>query len=107
MALKKITVESKMLSNFPPCVAPEYSNLMSDWGTASPEAVSRVSQGARVRLMPVLYASRKVKPGTCRGCVNYGSCYGVDAGYLAIYGSGEFKPLKKMPKKFPLVPLYP
>ncbi|HNW44246.1 MAG TPA: radical SAM protein [Elusimicrobiales bacterium] len=107
MALRKITVESKMLSNFPPCAAPEYANLMSDWGAASPEAGSRVSRGARARLMPVFYSSRKVKPGSCRGCVNYACCYGVDAGYLDRYGSAEFRPLKKMPKKFPLVPLYP
>ena len=107
MALKKITIESKMLSNFPPCVAPEYSNLMSDWGAASPEAGSRVTRGAEARGMPVFYSSRKVKPGSCRGCMNFGSCYGVDAGYLSIYGPGEFRPLKKIPKKFPLVPLYP
>lgn len=105
--LNKIQIESKMLSNFPPCAAPEYANLMSDWGTASPEAGSKVSAGSRTSRMPLFYASRKVKPASCAGCVLGKRCYGVDAGYLAIYGTGELRPLKKLPGKYPLATLYP
>lgn len=104
---KKIIIESKMLSNFVPCLAPEYANIMSDWGYAGPEAVSQVGISGKVRLAKESYPERKELLPQCKNCVYASRCYGPDKGYVALYGGSEFVPLKEEPKNFPHETLYP
>lgn len=104
---KKITIESKMLSNFVPCLAPEYTNIMSDWGYDGPEASSQVGINGKVRIVRESYPERKELLPQCRECVYASRCYGPDKGYVSIYGGREFVPLKEEPKTFPHTTLYP
>lgn len=107
MKAKKIVIESKMLSNFVPCIAPELVNLMSDWGSSGPESKSQVGIGNKVRIVKESYPERKEKLPSCSKCVYYDRCYGPDKGYVSIYGSSEFKPLSKESEHFPFETLYP
>ncbi len=107
MKVKNIVIESKMLSNFVPCVAPELTNLMSDWGFSGPEAVSKVGIGGKVREVKESYPERKTRLPSCAGCVYADRCYGPDSGYVKIYGGSEFIPHYKEEKNFPYKTLYP
>mgnify|MGYP001172762115 CR=1 FL=1 len=108
MKIHGVVIESKMLSNFVPCVAPELMNLMSDWRNTSVESSSELTTSADMtRRMSDNYPERKMKLPSCAGCVFRGSCYGVDKGYVAIHGAGEFRPLKAVPSVFPYSTLYP
>lgn len=102
-----ITIESKMLNNFPPCVAPEYANLISDWGRRAPEAGSSVGGHKAASRMPDFYSPRKARVPACASCVYGDRCYGVDRGYLELFGAGEFRPVKRERRRFPLGSLYP
>lgn len=104
---KGITIESKMLNNFPPCVVPEYANLISDWGAASPEAASSVGGHKPASRMPEFYSPRKTRIPACAACAYGDRCYGVDKGYLETFGAGEFRAVKKIRRRFPLKSLYP
>lgn len=107
MKLKNIVIESKMLSNFVPCLAPELINLMSDWGSSGPEATSQVGVGKRIRVVKESYPERKKKIKACAGCVYASLCYGPDCGYVIYFGEREFKPIDKELKQFPYTTLYP
>ena len=107
MIMKNIPIESKMLSNFTPCVAPELANLMSDCRDDAPESGSKISSGKVTRVSGGGYRERKVKPESCSECVYFRHCYGADEGYLKIYGSGEFVPVKKTRLTYPYRTLYP
>lgn len=107
MSLKNIVIESKMLSNFTPCLAPELINLMSDWSNNSVESFSKISTGKITRKVNKSYCERKIKLPACEQCVYKDCCYGVDKGYIEIYGDKEFAPIKKIKNKFPYKTLYP
>lgn len=100
--------ETKMLSNLVPCLAPEYANLMSDWGRGPQETDSPVLRAAPGEgASAARHGSRKKKTQACAACVYRDVCYGVDAGYLDRFGESEFKALKARPSGFPLRPFYP
>ncbi|KAF0127668.1 MAG: radical SAM protein [Elusimicrobia bacterium] len=108
MEKEGIRPETKMLSNFTPCLAPEYSNLMSDWGAGEQEKDSPVLQARPGEAAAVArHSSRKKKTQACAACVYRKICYGVDDGYLRSFGESEFKPLAVKPSAFPLRPFYP
>lgn len=104
MRLKKVGIDWKVLGNFVPCLMPEYANIMMDWGGRSaPESVRK--KNGRFSSAGFM-EKRKVKPASCRGCLHYRECYGIDASYYRKYGSAEFRPVKAPPRAYPLRPVY-
>ena len=106
--LNKVTVIARMLNNFLPCLAPDLEPLMADWSSdwAGPDKYAGVSMDGVTRVPEDIYSSRKTRPASCKGCVFFKECLGVDKGYLEQYGSGEFRPVKKKPAPFPVTPVY-
>ncbi|HAT71350.1 MAG TPA: hypothetical protein DCS63_00860 [Elusimicrobia bacterium] len=107
MRLRRIGIDWKVLGNFLPCLMPEYANLMMDWGAASvaDTKASVRKKGGSFTSMEFM-EKRKIKPASCRGCVYYSACYGVDARYCERFGTAEFRPVKEKPRAFPLRPVY-
>lgn len=98
-------IETRMIANFPPCLAPEYSNLMIDWGR--PRGGGHVFKDGERRRPDEFYSPRKAQLPSCAGCAYAADCYGVDRSYARAYGSSEFRPVRRRASRFPLKTLYP
>lgn len=92
---KKILIETKMLNNFPPCVIPEYIDLISDWKLDN-NIYSKIYDNRKNKNNPS--SSRKTKIKACRKCLYNKLCNGIDNGYLDKYGGSEFIPVRKNKK---------
>ncbi|MDT8285599.1 MAG: radical SAM protein [Elusimicrobiales bacterium] len=92
---------ARMVVNFPPCLMPEYLDVMADWELpAEGEAQEEVMlPDGTVRRLQEMKAEGSVKVRGCRGCLLYGRCKGVERSYLELYGGSEFKAIKKVPKQ--------
>ncbi len=93
MRKKEILIETKMLTNFPPCIIPEYVDLISDWGGDKIKNYSKVFNKDKNIDNPS--SKRKEKIEICKECLYYNKCNGIDKGYIKFYGTKEFKPVKK------------
>lgn len=107
MRQNKVGIDWKVLGNFLPCLLPEYANLMMDWGAASAadKKTSVRKKGGSFTSMEFM-EKRKLKPASCRGCACYDRCYGIDVRYCEKFGTAEFRPVKELPRAFPLRPVY-
>lgn len=102
-----IKIESRMISNFTPCLAPEYENIMIDWGARGAARSGHVFKDGQRRRAAEFYAPRKAQLPACAGCAYADSCYGVDRSYVSAFGAGEFAAVPRRRRRFPLKPLYP
>ncbi|GAB4029833.1 MAG: hypothetical protein Fur0012_04740 [Elusimicrobiota bacterium] len=93
MKKKKILIETRMLNNFPPCVIPEYINLISDWGGDKIDNYSKVFNRNQNLNNPS--SERKEKIENCKKCLYYRKCRGIDRGYVKFYGIKEFRPVRQ------------
>lgn len=92
---------ARMVVNFPPCLMPEYFNVMADWelpdgGEAQEEVM--LPDGT-VRRLQDMKAEGSEKTRGCRGCLLYDRCKGVEKSYLALYGGAEFRAIKELPRQ--------
>ncbi|NLI09610.1 MAG: radical SAM protein [Elusimicrobia bacterium] len=103
--IKKIPIETAMISNFVPCILPGYENIMSDWGDIK-SVSSVISDENKKKSNREIYAARKTLIDSCAKCVYVKICYGIEKAYLEKFGDMEFKPLLKIPSKKIYDPLY-
>jgi len=86
------------LEHFLPCVLPGYVRLMTDYFPAEagkPDTGYLVHpDGITARVYATAYKGRRWLE-TCSRCRFRRGCCGIDPGYLAKFGSREFKPVKK------------
>ena len=96
-----IVLESACLSNFVPCVLPEYANLMAEWKYQKRDDLLFVPNEDPMRVYE-MKASQRMKVKRCEECAYFKSCMGFEREYYNYFGGSEFVPLKEIPKEFPL-----
>lgn len=101
----KARIDWRFLGNFVPCLLPEYSNIMIDWGADYKNRNNEVTAGGKRIPVYKMYDERKRKMKKCASCIYGKICYGVDSLYLERYGEDEFFPVKKE-KKAVFTPVY-
>lgn len=100
-----IKLESACLSNFVPCVLPEYANLMAEWKYQKRDDLLFVPNQGPMKVYE-MKASQRMKVKRCEECVYSKVCMGFEREYYNYFGGEEFKPLKEIPKEFPLETYY-
>ncbi|MDQ7772271.1 MAG: radical SAM protein [Elusimicrobiales bacterium] len=90
---------ARMVVNFPPCLMPEYFNVMADWELpSSGEAQEELMlPDGTMRGLQEMKAEGSAKVKGCRGCLLYDRCKGVEKSYIKLYGGSEFKAIKALP----------
>lgn len=84
------------LTNFPPCILPGYLHLLSDWERADPGGDERIfHMDGVVKEVSSMWESERGRPPACSRCVYFRRCLGVEREYLAVYGDGEFVPVRR------------
>lgn len=102
----KAAIEDTILINFSPCNLPEAAHLMSEWGPPGSGAKDDPffhmdGQNDRVHEIKKRLC---VKNKACAGCIYDSKCFGFEKKYAELFGSREFKPVKKRVPAFPLKP---
>ncbi|MEA3306213.1 MAG: hypothetical protein U9Q34_00320, partial [Elusimicrobiota bacterium] len=87
-------VFSRMLVNYPPCLFPEYLSILADWESEEEGADPLLLPGGEVVNMAEMKNKQSAKLSSCKKCVLYNQCHGVDKEYLELFGGKEFKPIK-------------
>ncbi|MCG2726364.1 MAG: radical SAM protein [Elusimicrobia bacterium] len=90
----KMPVFSRMLVNFPPCVFPEYLNIIADWESEEKGGDPLLLPGGETVNMSMMKNEQALKLASCEKCVLSGKCRGVDREYPELFGEKEFKPIK-------------
>ena len=90
----KMPVFSRMLVNFPPCVFPEYLDILADWESEEKGADPLLLPGGEIVNMAEMKNKQTAKLASCSQCVLCDRCHGIDKEYLDIFGGKEFKPIK-------------
>lgn len=93
----KLPAFSRILVNYPPCLLPEYLDILADWEIEKGEGEPLLLSDGTIKGMARMKNSQSVKAASCAGCALFSRCRGVDAEYLALFGSSEFKPLASIP----------
>ncbi len=91
----KMPVFSRMLVNFPPCIFPEYLDILADWESEEEGADSLLLPGGEIVNMAEMKNKQAAKSASCAQCFLNDKCHGIDKEYLDIFGGKEFKPIKK------------
>lgn len=100
-----ITLESASLSNFVPCVLPEYANLMAEWKYQKRDDLLFVPNEEPMRVYE-MKESQRMKADRCKECAYCNICMGFEREYYNYFGGEEFVPLKEVRKEFPLKTYY-
>jgi len=99
-------IEDSLLVNFCPCNLPEAVHLMAEWERPSApsgdEPLFHID-GRQDRIHG-LKEGLCLKNKTCRDCIFDSRCMGYEKWYSDIFGSKEFRPVKKEVPPFPLAP---
>ncbi|HNT96639.1 MAG TPA: radical SAM protein [Elusimicrobiales bacterium] len=92
---------ARMVVNFPPCLMPEYLNVMADWELPAPDEAQEevMLPDGTVRRLQDMKAEGSEKTRGCRGCLLYERCKGVEKSYLELYGGAEFRAIRKLPRQ--------
>jgi MoaA/NifB/PqqE/SkfB family radical SAM enzyme len=94
------------LSNFLPCVLPGYERVMGDWKLPErDDDLYLPGESHEGRMYTMITEKLRTKLPSCRGCVYGRVCAGFEKEHHAIYGGGEFKPLKRRPAPLAPAPL--
>jgi MoaA/NifB/PqqE/SkfB family radical SAM enzyme len=91
----KMPVFSRMLVNFPPCIFPEYLNILADWESDEENGDPLLLPSGELINMTEMKNKQALKPTSCKKCVLNDRCRGIDREYIELFGGKEFKPLKK------------
>jgi len=102
---RKLTLESPSLSNFVPCVLPDYVNLMAEWKYQAEDDLLYVPNQAPLEIYK-MKESQRMKVKRCKSCVYNDVCMGFEREYHTFFGGAEFAPLKKKPASFRLETFY-
>lgn len=94
---KKIKLESACLSNFVPCVLPEYVNLMAEWRYQKVDDTLFVPNQEPLKVYE-MKESQRMKVKKCEECAYSKICMGFEREYYNYFGGKEFKPLKEKQK---------
>jgi len=95
---KNLLLESPCLSNFVPCVLPEYVNLMAEWKYQKNDDSLFVPNQEPVDIYKMKERQR-MKISRCKECAYYNECMGFEREYFNYFGGDEFVPLKEKMKK--------
>ncbi len=90
----KMPVFSRMLVNFPPCLFPDYLNIIADWESDESIGDPLLLPGGETVNMSQMKNEQAKKPASCEKCALNDRCRGVDTEYLELFGEKEFKPIK-------------
>lgn len=92
---EKGCLESTCIGDFVPCALPGYEELITDWRSGdNPDCVTHPD--GRVEASEEVCGKGKRPVAACSDCVHRSSCLGVEGDYLAVFGEGEFKPLREI-----------
>jgi len=99
-------IEDSVLVNFCPCNIPEAAHLMAEWERpAAPKTDEPLFHiDGREDRIHGLKERLCLKNKSCSSCVYNGRCMGFEKWYSDIFGSKEFRPVKKEAAPFPLLP---
>ena len=100
-----LILESPCLSNFVPCVLPDYVNLMAEWQYQAEDDLLYVPNQAPLEIYKMKEAQR-MKVKRCGACVYNTVCMGFEREYYNYFGGKEFIPLKKKPRAYRLKTYY-
>lgn len=101
----RIPIETGFLAGFTPCLLPGCESIISEWKSVCSGDTLFLPDGRTLEQDP-MHVSQKMKTPACARCVHSKLCDGIDAGYFKLFAGGEFVPLRKIPKAFPLDPIY-
>ena len=90
---------ARMVVNFPPCLMPEYLNVMADWelpARGETQETVMLPDGSR-RALGDMKAEASARVRACRDCLLGKRCKGVEKTYLKTYGGSEFRAIKALP----------
>ena len=90
---------ARILVNFPPCILPEYINIIADWENDIENSSTLILPGKKTINMSKMKNLQSLKTKKCKKCILYTKCRGIDREYLDEFGSSEFIPLKKIPSQ--------
>lgn len=94
----KIPVFARMLVNFPPCLLPEYLNIIADWEIEKlPKENILLNSNIDKLYNKRIYFYKKIEK--CKNCILKNKCKGIDKRYLNLFGISEFKPLTHIPNQ--------
>ena len=100
-----IVLESACLSNFVPCVLPEYANLMAEWKYQKRDDLLFVPNHEPMKVYE-MKESQRMKAPRCAECAYSDMCMGFEREYYNYFGGDEFVPIKEIRKDFPLKTCY-
>lgn len=104
---EKLPAFCRIIVNFAPCILPGYRHILADWqlsGEQKDEPLFLVD-GRRVP-MGGMKDRQNVKPASCKKCVFFDKCRGIDREYVVLFGDREYKPLLKKPGLVPIRIVY-
>ncbi|MBI4655475.1 MAG: radical SAM protein [Elusimicrobia bacterium] len=91
---------SRILVNFPPCLFPEYLNILADWESEAEAGDPLMSPDGSIINMAVMKNKQSIKAMACARCILDKRCRGLDREYMSLFGDLELKPLVKTPESF-------
>jgi len=90
---------ARVLVNFPPCLLPEYFNIIADWENDEYNSSTLMVCGNPAINMTKMKNAQSTKTSKCKNCILNHRCRGLDKEYIKEFGDDEIKPLKEIPEQ--------
>lgn len=94
----KIPVFARILVNFPPCLMPQYLNIIADWEIEK-QPKENILLNSQIDKLYNKRITFYKKIDECKKCVLRDRCKGIDKRYLSLFGETEFSAIKNIPKQ--------
>ncbi|MEF3280843.1 MAG: radical SAM protein [Elusimicrobiota bacterium] len=91
---------TRILINFPPCLLPEYLNIIADWETNQKVDEVVLIPEEKISDMKTILRNRSAKiKGICGKCILNERCRGFNIEYIDQIDIKKINPIKKIPKQ--------